>query len=62
MPVNFNRIPSNLRVPLFWAEFDPTQAGYLATPQPACLIGNKLTAGTAHRTDRVGARLDERQL
>jgi phage tail sheath gpL-like len=47
MPVNFNRIPSNLRVPLFWAEFDPTQAGYLATPQPACLIGNKLTAGTA---------------
>jgi phage tail sheath gpL-like len=47
VPVNFNRIPSNLRVPLFWAEFDPTQAGYLATPQPACLLGHKLTAGTA---------------
>jgi phage tail sheath gpL-like len=47
VPVNFNRIPDNLRVPLFWAEFDPSQAGYLATPQPAALLGHKLAAGTA---------------
>jgi phage tail sheath gpL-like len=47
MPVSFNRIPSNLRVPLFWAEFDATQAGYLAQPQPACLLGHKLDAAPA---------------
>ena len=40
MPVSFNRIPGNLRVPLFWAEFDATQAGYLATAAPACLLGH----------------------
>jgi len=43
MPVSFNRIPDGLRVPLFWAEFDATQAGYLASAQPACLLGHKLT-------------------
>src|SRR5215475_5951788 len=47
MPVDFNRIPSNLRVPLFWAEFDATAAGYLATAAPACLIGGKLASAPA---------------
>jgi phage tail sheath gpL-like len=47
MPVDFNRIPPNLRVPLFWAEFDATAAGYLATASPACLIGAKLAAAPA---------------
>jgi phage tail sheath gpL-like len=47
VPVDFNRIPSNLRVPLFWAEFDATQAGYLATASPACLLGHKDTAAPA---------------
>lgn len=47
MPVNFNRIPDNLRVPLFWAEFDPSQAGYLAQPQPACLLGHKVATAPA---------------
>lgn len=40
MPVTFSRIPSNLRVPLFWAEFDSSQAGFLATAQPSCLLGH----------------------
>src|SRR4030095_12712397 len=47
MPVSFNRIPANLRVPLFWAEFDPSAAGYLTQAAPACLLGHKETAGTA---------------
>jgi phage tail sheath gpL-like len=42
MAISFNRIPPNLRVPLFWAEFDATQASYLQLPQPACLLGHKL--------------------
>lgn len=49
MTVGFNRIPPNLRVPLFWAEFDATQASYLQLPQPACLLGQKAT--TAPGTD-----------
>jgi phage tail sheath gpL-like len=47
MPVSFNHIPSNLRVPLFWAEFDSSQAGYLALDQPACLLGHKLASAPA---------------
>src|SRR5262245_14696669 len=47
MPVTFNRIPSNLRVPLFWAEFDASAAGYLATAGPACLIGQALATAAA---------------
>lgn len=47
MAVSFNRIPPNLRVPLFWAEFDATQASYLQLPQPACLLGHKLAGGPA---------------
>jgi phage tail sheath gpL-like len=47
MPVSFNRIPPNLRVPLFWAEFDASQAGYLAAAQPACLFGHQTSAGVA---------------
>jgi phage tail sheath gpL-like len=48
MAVGFNRIPPNLRVPLFWAEFDSTQASYLQLPQPACLIGHKATTAPAN--------------
>jgi phage tail sheath gpL-like len=47
MAVGFNRIPNNLRVPLFWAEFDASQASYLQIPQPACLFGHKLASGPA---------------
>jgi phage tail sheath gpL-like len=41
MPVSFNFIPPNLRVPLFWAEFSAVEAGYLAQNQPAVLLGTK---------------------
>jgi phage tail sheath gpL-like len=51
MAVSFNRIPPNLRVPLFWAEFDATQASYLQLPQPACLLGHKLPGGPANENE-----------
>ena len=47
MAISFSTIPPNLRVPLFWAEFDASQASYLSLPQPACLIGYKLSNAPA---------------
>ena len=60
MPVTFNRIPSNLRTPLFWAEFDATQAGYLSTAAPACLLGHALaTAPATPETPLLVAGVDQ---
>lgn len=47
MAVSFNQIPSNIRVPLFYAEFDNSQAGTFQPEYKALLIGQKLPAGTA---------------
>jgi phage tail sheath gpL-like len=45
--VSFNYIPTNVRVPLFYAEMDNTQAGYFAQNKRSLLIGQKLAAGSA---------------
>jgi phage tail sheath gpL-like len=34
MPVSFERIPSNIRVPLFYAEVSSREAAYLQLLQP----------------------------
>jgi phage tail sheath gpL-like len=47
MPVSFANIPSNWRMPLYWVEVDPSKAGLPVARQPALLVGQKLTAGTA---------------
>jgi phage tail sheath gpL-like len=49
MAVSFNYIPAGngVRVPLFYAEMDNSQAGYFSQPVRSLLIGQKLTAGTA---------------
>jgi phage tail sheath gpL-like len=47
MPISFNNIPANVRVPLFYAEVDASQAGYFAQQNRTLLIGQKLVAGTA---------------
>lgn len=47
MSVSFNYLPANVRVPLFYAELDNSQAGYFTQNKRALLIGQKLTAGTA---------------
>ncbi len=47
MPVSFNNLPANIRVPLFYAEVDNSQAGSYAFQAKSLLIGQKLAAGTA---------------
>jgi phage tail sheath gpL-like len=37
-------VPANLRVPLFWASFDNSMAGFAQTPHKVLLIGNAATA------------------
>ena len=46
MPVSFNNIPANLRVPLFYAEVDNSQAGIFSQNLRALLIGQRLSTGT----------------
>lgn len=49
MPVPFNNIPQQVRVPLFYAEMDNSQANGTATGiRRALLVGQKLAAGTAN--------------
>lgn len=45
--VSFNYIPANVRVPLFYAEMDNSQAGYFTQNKRALLVGQKLAAGSA---------------
>lgn len=46
MAVSFNYLPANVRVPLFYAEIDNTQAGFFSQPKRALLVGQKLAAGS----------------
>lgn len=47
MTVNFKNIPTNVRVPLFYAEIDPSFANSAQINQRAILIGQKMAAGVA---------------
>lgn len=47
MPVSFNHIPSTLRLPLFWAEVDPSKAGNFQNYGRILVWGHKLAAGSA---------------
>lgn len=47
MTVPFSNIPANLRVPLFYAEVDNSQANSGAQTQRALIIGQVLPSGTA---------------
>lgn len=49
MPVSFNYIPAGnaVKVPLFYAEMDNSQAGFFSNTLKTLLIGQKLTAGSA---------------
>lgn len=46
MSISFNSVPANLRVPLFYAEMDNSQAGYFTQNKRTLLIGQKLAAGS----------------
>lgn len=53
MSISFNQIPANIRVPLFYAEFDNSRAvqGGVAQQYRTLMIGNKLAAGTKAALD-----------
>ncbi|EPY2706140.1 phage tail sheath subtilisin-like domain-containing protein, partial [Yersinia enterocolitica] len=46
MTIPLTHIPSNLRTPLFFAEFDNSQANTATTTQRTLIIGQMLNAGT----------------
>jgi phage tail sheath gpL-like len=47
MPISFNQIPSNWRMPLYWVELDPSMAGLPATLGRSLLVGIMAAAGSA---------------
>jgi phage tail sheath gpL-like len=47
MPVSFERIPANIRVPLFYAEISAREAAYFQQLQPTLLFGPKFAAAPA---------------
>ncbi|CAG9172395.1 phage tail sheath subtilisin-like domain-containing protein [Cupriavidus respiraculi] len=60
MTVPFSNIPQNVRVPLFYAEVDNSQAGYFSQQNRTLLVGQKLAAGTSPAdTLQLVARTDQ---
>jgi phage tail sheath gpL-like len=55
MPLSFNYIPAGngVRVPLFYAEMDNSQASYFSQPLRSLLIGQKLSTGSAPANEPV---------
>lgn len=47
MTIPFSKIPANWRLPLFYVEFDNSQANTATFQQRTLLIGQKITAGNA---------------
>lgn len=47
MPISFSNIPADWRIPLYWAEIDPSMAGLGRPRQPAILVGTMLPGGDA---------------
>jgi phage tail sheath gpL-like len=47
MPISFAQIPSNIKVPLYWVEVDPSMAGLPSLNLKALLVGTMNSDGTA---------------
>jgi phage tail sheath gpL-like len=47
MPVSFNSIPANWRMPLYWVEVDPSMAGYPRSRLTSLIFGLMTAEGTA---------------
>jgi phage tail sheath gpL-like len=46
MPISFAQIPSDIRVPLYWVEVDPSMAGLPMIHLRSLLVGTMLPSGT----------------
>jgi phage tail sheath gpL-like len=44
MPISYNNIPANARIPLYYVEVDPSQAGLPIVRQAALLVGSMISA------------------
>ena len=47
MPISFSSIPSDIKIPLYYVEVDPSMAGLPVLGLPAMLTGVMLATGTA---------------
>jgi phage tail sheath gpL-like len=47
MPISFNQIPADLRIPLYWVEVDPSKAGIPMIHQPSLIVGTMTSDGEA---------------
>ena len=47
MPVSFNSIPANWKMPLYWVEVDPSMAGYPRSRLTSLIIGTMRTGAQA---------------
>jgi phage tail sheath gpL-like len=54
MPISFDNIPAEWRMPLFWAEIDPSMAGLPIIRQPILVVG-PMIAATQHVATAVVA-------
>jgi len=57
MPISYDQIPAQWRMPLSWAEIDPSQAGLPIVRQPALVVGTMMlsTKKVSAATPSVGA-------
>ncbi|HEV8503716.1 MAG TPA: phage tail sheath subtilisin-like domain-containing protein [Casimicrobiaceae bacterium] len=64
MPVSFNSIPANWKMPLYWVEVDPSMAGYPRSRLTSLLFGLMTADGTAVENVPVPvpSQADARQL
>ena len=53
MPISFNAIPSNIKVPLYWVEVDPSMAGLPNLGLRALLVGTMLGPTLAQAAPNV---------
>jgi phage tail sheath gpL-like len=52
MPVSFNSIPQNWKMPLYWVEVDPSMAGYPRSRLTSLIIGTADDGASGSRTCR----------
>ena len=64
MPISFNSIPQNWRMPLYWVEVDPSMAGNPTSRLASLIFGTMLSTGTAIKDVPVPvpSQADARQL
>src|SRR5262245_1744320 len=55
MPISFSHIPSDLKIPLYWVEVDPSMAGLPVLYQPALIVGTMIAPTKGVTTAAVAA-------